>query len=185
MSFTTEHKKKFEDLRFYLNSNNWSQISQKSNGGKSILFSYPPQEEGLYLREAVNQLADVAAFVEVNHLFTRYIDEIGWEDFKAYYQDFSSTPDVVFKSDAEDQDLFDMIINALQSINDKGRIPVLLRTGCLFGTGIENVMIMDHPAVLKFKTPLVIFYPSTIDNNHNLKFLGIKPASKYRCVLID
>ena len=185
MSFTIEHKKKFDDLKFYLDANNKNQIRLKGNGGNSILFAYPPAEENLYLQEAVNRLSDVAAFVEVNHLFTRYIDEIGWEDFKAYYQDFSSTPNIVFKSDNEDQDLFDRIIMALQYIDEKGRIPVLLRTGCLYGTGIENVMIMEHKAVINFKSPLIIFYPSIIDNNHNLKFLGIKPASKYRCVLID
>lgn len=185
MSFTTEHKKKFDDLKFYLDANNRNQIRLKGNGGNSILFSYPPAEERLYLEEAVNQLSDVAAFVEANHLFTRYIDEIGWEDFKDFYQDFSATPNLVFKSDSGDRDLFDMIIDELQSIDQKGRIPVLLRTGCLYGTGIENVMIMEHKTVIDFKNPLIIFYPSTIDNNYNLKFLGIKPASKYRCVLID
>ncbi len=185
MSFITKHKQKFEDLRFYLDANNKNQIRLKGNGGNSILFTYPPNEEEKYLEEALNRLGEQAAFVEVSHLLVRYIDEMGWSDFASYYQDFSSTPGIVFKSENDDVDLFDQILASLKAIDDTGRIPVLIRTGCLYGTGIENVMIMEHPTVMAFKNPLVIFYPAIIDSQKNLQFLGFKSASKYRCVLID
>lgn len=185
MSFITEHKHKFEDLRFYLDANNKNQIRLKGNGGNSLLFTYPPAEEKAYLEEALLRLGDQAAFVEVNHLLVKYIDDIGWTDFANYYQDFATTPSIVFKGDNDDIDLFDLILARLKAIDDNGRIPVLIRTGCLYGTGIENVMIMEHPMVMSFKNPLVIFYPAIIDNQKSLQFLGFKPASKYRCVLID
>jgi hypothetical protein len=59
----------------------------------------------------------------------------------------------------------------------------LIRTGCLYGTGIENVNIMEHKIITKLSHPLIIFYPSKIQSD-NLLFLNFKQASKYRCALI-
>jgi hypothetical protein len=184
MSFITDHRKKFDDLRYYLDANDWSLIQQQANGGRSILLAYPPEEEDLYLEEAVKRLSDIAAFVEVNHLLVQYIDSMGWEEFQTYYQDYAATPSLVFKSDGEEADLLDLIISKLQDIERQGRVPVLLRAGCLYGTGIENAMIMEHPAIMAFRQPLVILYPATLNEQKELKFLGFKNASRYRCVLI-
>ena len=63
------------------------------------------------------------------------------------------------------------------------KIPFLLRTGSLYGTGIENVHIMEHPSVMNQPQPLVIFYPSRFADN-NIFFLNFKTASKYRCILV-
>jgi len=60
---------------------------------------------------------------------------------------------------------------------------MLVRTGALYGTGIENVNIMEHATVMSLDQPLVFFYPSTLEND-NLLFLNFKLASKYRCTLI-
>jgi len=53
----------------------------------------------------------------------------------------------------------------------------------LYGTGIENVNIMEHKDVMQLKHPLVIFYPSKISED-NILFLNFRPASKYRCTLV-
>jgi hypothetical protein len=37
--------------------------------------------------------------------------------------------------------------------------------------------------VMALKHPLVIFYPSKIEDD-NIFFLNFKPASKYRCTLV-
>jgi hypothetical protein len=185
MSFTTDHRQKFDALRYYLDANNRQQIRLKGNGGNSILFTYPPAEERQYLQEARRRLEETVGFVEVNRLLVNYIDSIGWKDFERFYRDYQATPHQVFKSDDEEPDLFSMIVDALAEIDAKGKTPALIRTGCLYGTGIENVNIMEHPRILKFRNPLIIFYPSTVDSRQILHFLWIKPPSKYLCVSIE
>jgi hypothetical protein len=76
-----------------------------------------------------------------------------------------------------------MIISQIEEACLDDKIPFLIRTGCLFGTGIDNVNIMEHKMVMALKHPLVIFYPSKIEDD-NIFFLNFKPASKYRCTLV-
>lgn len=181
MSFITEHKQKFDDLKSHLR--NKDQIRRGANGGNSILFSYPPHEEELYLEKAKEIFPRVAYFIDISNLLVEFIDQDGWEDFSEYYRDFITTPHKVFKSDDPSEDLFDLIINQIEEANKLEKIPFLIRTGCLFGTGVENINIIEHKIVMALSNPLVIFYPSTF-KDENLYFLGFKKASKYRCVLV-
>lgn len=181
MPYITDHKRKFTDLRF--NIENQDQLRRQANGGNSILFSYPPHEEQLYIDEATELYPDKAVFIDISKLFVKFIDADSWESFKNYYNDFKNTPHKVFQSDDPSGDLFVMIINAITEASKNDKIPFLIRTGCLYGTGIDNVNIMEHPAVMKLRHPLVIFYPSSIDGEM-LFFLNFKPASKYRCILV-
>jgi len=181
MSYTTDHKKKFDDLSVQIK--NQSQIRKSANGGNSILFTYPPQEEHLYIEEARRIYSSSAAFIDVSKLLVDFIDSHGWEPFKDTYKVFSSTPHELFKSDDPDTDLFDLIIQEILKADSEDMIPFLVRSGCLYGTGIENVNIMEDKTVMDLRHPLVVFYPSVIKDN-NLLFLDFKPASKYRCVLV-
>lgn len=181
MPFMTEHKQKFSDLDF--NIDNQDQLRRKANGGNSIIFSYHPCEEHLYLEKARDIYRDKAEFIDVSELLVKFIDVDGWEAFSEYYQDFSNTPHVVFKSDDPEMDLFDLIISAIKKASDADKIPFLIRSGCLYGTGIENVNIMEQRDVMNLKHPLVLFYPSKIEDE-NIYFLNFKPASKYRCILV-
>jgi hypothetical protein len=181
MSYITDHKQKFDDLSFYIG--NQDQVRRQSNGGNSILFSYEPEEEKQYIDKAMDIFADKAAFIDISILLVDFIDVEGWGSFKEYYQDFINTPHVIFKSEDPSLDLFDMIINEIQSAALNGKIPFLVRTGCLYGTGIENVNIMENKTVMSLPVPLVIFYPSKLEDD-NLYFLNFKPASKYRCLLV-
>jgi hypothetical protein len=182
MSYTTDHKQKFDDLKFLIG--NQDQIRKQANGGNSILFSYQPDEEHLYLEKAKELYGATAAFIDISKLLVKFIDQDGWNPFEAYYRDFQNTPHVIFRSEDPDPDLFDMIIAEIESACDEGKIPFIIRTGCLYGTGIENVNIMEHKTVMNLDRPLVIFYPSTVDEDENLKFLDFKLASKYRCILV-
>ena len=47
MPYIVDHKQKFTDLNF--NIKNQDQLRRQANGGNSILFSYPPIEESLYI----------------------------------------------------------------------------------------------------------------------------------------
>jgi len=181
MSYITDHQSKFTDLKSHIK--NQDQLRRQANGGNSILFSYPPDEEWQYIEKAKELYSDNAAFIDVSKLLVQFIDCDGWESFSKYYNDFINTPHLIFRSDDPTPDLFDMIINEIEIACQNDKIPFLIRTGCLFGTGIDNVNIMEHKAVMNLPHPLVIFYPSKIEDD-NLYFLNFKHASKYRCTLI-
>lgn len=185
MAYSDEHKAKFDNLRVSLELQNRDQLRRKANGGNSILFTYNPDEEMLYIKKAKEMLpAENHKFIDIAQLLVKFIDMDGWDDFQQYYKDFSVTPHVVFKSTDEAIDLMDLIIREIEEADDAGLISVLVRTGALYGTGIENVNIMEHSSVMTLKQPLVIFYPAKLEND-NLFFLNFKPASKYRCTVIE
>lgn len=181
MSFTTNHKQKFADLDFHIS--NQDQLRRQANGGNSILFSYPPNEEDLYIEKGRDLFGDKASFIDVSRLFVSYIDEEGWDDFQEYYNDFKDTPHLVFRSDDPSTDLYDLVVGSIERASRDGKIPFLIRTGCLYGTGIDNVNIMENKTVMKMQHPLVLFYPSVIQDD-NILFLNFKLASKYRCTLV-
>ncbi|MFA6931312.1 MAG: hypothetical protein WCT05_13385 [Lentisphaeria bacterium] len=181
MSYITDHQRKFADLKHQIA--NQDQLRRQANGGNSILFSYPPEEEQQYIEKAKELYPDKAEFIDISKLLVQFIDADGWESFSKYYKDFIITPHKVFRSDDPAPDLFDLIISDIERACRNDKIPFLIRTGCLFGTGIDNVNIMEHKAVINLPHPLVIFYPSKIEED-NLSFLNFKPASKYRCTLV-
>ena len=184
MSYITDHKQKFDDLK--LRIENKDQWKKEANGGNSILFCYQPDEEQLYIDQAKEIYRENAAFIDVGKLLVKLVDEDGWEAFSDYYRDFQSTPYKIFRSDNNSEgelDLFDLIIAEIESACKQDRIPFIVRTGCLYGTGIENLNIMEHKIVMSLPQPLVIFYPSRNEEG-NLYFLNFKLASKYRCILV-
>ena len=181
MSYITDHQQKFTDLKYQME--NQDQLRRQANGGNSILFSYLPDEEKLYIEKAKELFCDRAAFIDVSKLLVQFIDEEGWESFSKYYNDFKNTPHLIFHSDDPKPDLFDMIIGEIEKSAQGDKIPFLIRTGSLYGTGIENINIMSHKTVMNLPHPLVIFYPSKIEGGH-IYFLNFKPASKYRCALV-
>ncbi len=181
MSYIVDHQQKFDGLNFQIK--NQDQLKRQANGGNSILFSFQPNEEHLYIDQAKLLYQEKATFIDISHLLVKFIDGIGWDAFQRYYSFKKSTPHIIFRSDNPGIYLFDFIIEEIQIACDHDKIPFLIRTGCLYGTGIENVNIMEHKAVMSLKHPLVIFYPSRIEDD-NIYFLNFKLASKYRCVLV-
>lgn len=181
MPYITDHKQKFADLKTHIE--NQDELRRQANGGNSILFSYMPSEEHLYIEKAKELYPERAAFIDISQLFIKFIDEDGWDSFQNYYNDFQNTPHLIFRSDDPSTDLFDMLIDEIEKACQKDQIPFLIRTGCLYGTGIDNVNVMENRAVMGLPHPLVIFYPSKIEDD-NILFLNFKPASKYRCTLV-
>ena len=185
MSFSTDHKAKFDNLKVSLDLKNREQLRRTANGGNSILFTYPPEEESLYIGKIKELYSEVDfAFIDIAELLVKFIDIDGWADFENYYKDFADTPHLIFNSEDEASDLMDLIVAEINEAGINNKTPILIRTGALFGTGIENNNIMEHKIVMALKTPLVILYPSKIEND-NLYFLNFKPASKYRCTVIE
>lgn len=185
MAYLDEHKAKFQNLINSLENKQRVQLKREANGGNSILFAYNPHEESLYLEKAKQELDDSRfKIIDISRLLIKFIDLDGWEEFESYYKEFSDTPHVLFKSDDEETDLMDLILAEIKSADTNDLIPVLIRTGALYGTGIENVNIMEHKEVMNLKNPLVLFYPAKVEDD-NLFFLNFKPASRYRCTVIE
>ena len=181
MSYTMDNQQKFTDLTFYIKNND--QLRRQANGGNSVLFSYPPNEEQQYINKAKEHYVDNASFIDVSTLLVQCIDEDGWDSFSEYYNDFNSTPHLVFRSDDPTPDLFDRIISEIENARRNNKIPFLIRVGCLFGTGIENANIMEHKSVMTLTHPLVIFYPSKIEDD-TIYFLNVNIVLNYRGALV-
>jgi len=185
MSFSDEHRAKFDDLKVSLELQQRDQLRRKANGGNSIVFTYKPEEESLYIEKAKEILPpEKFKFINIAQLFVKFIDLDGIDNFEAYYNEFLETPHLVFHSDDTATDFMDLIIQEIQEAYKAGLTPILIRTGALYGTGIENVNIMEHKSVINMKVPLVIFYPSKIVDD-NIYFLNFKMASRYRCNVIE
>ena len=71
MSYITNHKQQFEDLKFQIA--NQDQLRRQANGGNSILFSYPPNEEHLYIEKARELYPENVVFIDVSKLFVKFI----------------------------------------------------------------------------------------------------------------
>ena len=186
MAYLDEHKAKFDNLAVALHLDNRTELKRVANGGNTILFTYPPIEENLYLKKA-KELFDEKIYdiINVSKLFVDYLDEDRIEEFLALYSDLQPTSYKAFfdKNDPH-TDLFDKVIDSIIEASKEGKIPVLIRTGIFYGTGIENINITDHKDIMALKHPLVIFYPGEMDgDNHH--FLNAKQASKYRCTIIE
>ena len=72
----------------------------------------------------------------------------------------------------------------IEKAGKKSKTPILVRTGMLLGTGIENMSIMDSKIVHDLPIPLIILNPATEAGDKRLKFLNHKPASDYRSIVI-
>ena len=186
MAYTDEHKAKFENLKVALDITNRTQLKRVANGGNTILFTYPPIEENLYLEKVINDFdSSVFSIIDVSKLFVEYIEEDGIDEFVKLYKSLSpNSYKVFFDADDPHVDLFDKVINEIVTTVERGLIPILIRTGVFYSTGIENINITQHKSVMELNHPLVIFYPGEINGNHH-HFLNAKQASKYRCTVIN
>ena len=183
MSLPTEIHHKFEELKLILTHHDKEFIKMHAHGGYSILFVYPPREESVYLERVKTEYPD-ACFIDLAELFVDYIDHVGYDNFIELYKEYASEPEKLFTSQMNTDDLYQRILAAIAQAGRMQKVPILTRTGALFGTGIENINIMDSKIVHDLPLPLVIMYPATIGAEQKLKFLNVKLASDYRATVI-
>lgn len=183
MSFQIDHKRKLDSLTYQLN--NIDELKRTANGGNTILFTFPPSEEQEYIELLKKHFQDKAEFIDIGLLFVRFIDSFqSMAEFEEVYKSLNPSSKI-FKSDDPEEDLFDMIIDSIKKASDHEKIPVLINSGSIYATGIENQNIMESKLVMHELTmPLIIMYPSAIKNDE-LYFLGIRKANKYRCTLVE
>ena len=154
-TFDIEHNRLFNELTATLKED-IVKIAGKCNGGKSILFVYPPRDEDAYVAKAREELTDGYSFIDVRESFRLFLDE---------------------------GTFFYALIERIKQVFAEGKVPVLVHTGALYGMNFSNINIMEHSAVMDSHIPLVVFYPATIEGDQ-IMFLGKQPASKYRCIVI-
>lgn len=174
---------KFSELKFILKNKDKQSIKMDAHGGFSILFVYAPKEEKIYLKRIKKEYPN-EHFIDIATMFVEYIDSFGFESFGEIYREYSSEPEKLFRSEISDDDFFKRIFNEIEQAGKANKIPILIRTGALNGTGIENINFMDSIVVQNLPLPQIIMYPASLSGDNKLKFLNCKLASDYRAVVI-
>ena len=77
-----------------------------------------------------------------------------------------------------------IIIMKIEKAGKKSKTPILVRTGMLLGTGIENMSIMDSKIVHDLPIPLIILYPATEAGDKRLDELGFEEKDLKRSIEI-
>jgi len=163
-----------------------SEIRLNANGGNSILVVCDPIKESEYIAHLEELLPDDSySIIDLNECLIEFVTNHKTE-LVELYELLQSTTHEIFKAPTgeESQDLFKEVITQIQQALQQNKVPVLIKTGSLYGTGIHNIHIMEHDIVMKATLPLIILYPATIESDR-IMFLGKQPASKYRCMIIQ
>lgn len=180
--FKMEHNRLFDNLENALN-NDLASIAVEANGGRSILFVYPNEDDDKYIEEGKQRLgSDRFVFIDIREALTEYINNIGKETFDEMYENFGKE---VYRSENSPKGTFFFyLMEKIGEVLNADKSPVLVHTGTLYDLDIQNIHIMEDEIVLRAKRPLVVFYPATIVNGQ-IFFLGKVPASHYRCIVIQ
>lgn len=163
-----------------------SEIRLNANGGNSILIACDPLDEAKYI-SSIRKNFDNAKFeiIDLNDFMMKFIK--GNEQYiESLFELLQGSVNQIFKAPPgeESDDFFKRIIRAVSECYANSKTPVLINTGVLYGAGIDNIQIMEHESVMSGSRPLILLYPATHDGD-SLKFLGTRPASKYRCMIVS
>ena len=179
-SFIQDHNRLFADLSAELRRD-LARLSQEANGGRSILFVYPPEDEEKYIGEARRRYTDGYEFIDLREVFTEFVDTMGLDKFKRLFE-IMGTEAFVSQNFSEGT-YFAHLMKRLKETTGKGVAPILVHTGVIYNMGFSNQNVMEAPEMMKLRKPLVFFYPATM-RNETIYFLDKQPASKYRCVVV-
>lgn len=163
-----------------------SEIRLNANGGNSILIVCDPQQEWNFIASMkILFESDTYQIIDLNDLLISFV-ETNKELLIDSFQLLKGSVHQIFKAPEGEvgSDLFRHIMNAIASSFKQNKIPVLIHSGALYGSGIDNIHLMENELVMKSSLPLIILYPATKDGE-KLLFLSQRPASKYRCMIIN
>ena len=163
-----------------------SEIRLNANGGNCILLVCEPSKELEYIT-AITKLMekDTYEIIDLNGLLNKFLEDNA-DSLKESFELLKGSVHQIFRTpEGEDgNDLFRIVLKAVGDSFKMKRIPVLIHSGALYGTGIDNIHIMENELIMKASLPLIILYPATRDGE-NLLFLSKRPASRYRCMIVD
>jgi len=139
-----------------------------------------------YIHQLVEILpSDSFLLIDINQCLIDFVAKHK-KELPELYSMLQSATHEIFKAPAgeESDDLFKEIILQIKNAYNDNKVPVLINTGALYGTGIHNIHIMENEVVMRAALPLIILYPATTEPDR-IMFLGKQPASKYRCMIIQ
>jgi hypothetical protein len=174
------------DTKRFIESTKGSEITLKANGGNSILIVCEPQLEHEFIAAILKYMPDdIFQVIDLNSLLIQFV-EANKEDLAELFELRQSSISQIFKLPDNEvgSDLFRSIIDAIKNSFRANKIPILIHSGALYGSGIENIHIMENELIMKSSLPLIVLYPSTSDGE-NLLFLSKRRASKYRCHVVN
>lgn len=87
-TYIQEHNRLFGDLTAVL-GRDLAHLSTEANGGRSILFVYPPVDEEKYIEEAKRRFTYGYEFIDLRLLFVEFIDSKGLDKFKRQFKNSS------------------------------------------------------------------------------------------------
>lgn len=163
-----------------------SEIRLNANGGNSILMVCEPMRELEYIDHLKDLLpTDAYEIIDLNECLIDFVTNHKTVLPELYDMLQSATHQIFMAPEKEESnDLFKEIILRIKEAFLNEKVPVLINTGALYGTGIHNIHIMENEVIMKAVLPLIILYPATVEPDRIL-FLGKHPASKYRCMIIQ
>jgi hypothetical protein len=163
-----------------------SEIRLNANGGNSIIIACEPQSELVYIK-ALNALMpkETYSIIDLDRLLHSFIST-NKEEIKNGFDLLKGSIHQIFKipEGEEGIDFFKMILNVIKENFQNNKVPILIRTGALYGTAIDNIHIMENELIMKAALPLIILYPAKREGEQ-LLFLGKRVASKYRCMIVE
>lgn len=163
-----------------------SEIRLNANGGNSILIVCDPKDEWEYIK-SFGKLLDLKTYqiIDLNELLINFI-AADRDTLDESFELLKGSIHQIFKAPEGETgpDLFGHILSSIKNSFQNNKIPVLINSGALYGTGIDNIHLMENELVMKSSLPLIILYPATKDGD-KLLFLSKRPASKYRCMIIN
>ncbi len=180
-TFQEDHNRLFDNLKNALNTD-MATMAVEANGGRSILFVYPFEEDDEYIEEGKKRLpSEQFEFVDIRDTLVDFVNSIGHDTFKEILENFGKE---IYRSDNTSKGtFFEFLMNKIVNAYQNGKSPVLIHTGALYGMEISNIHIMEDERVMYAKRQLVVFYPASVEGE-TIKFMGIHPASHYRCIVI-
>ena len=172
------------EVKRIVESDKRSEIQLGANGGNSILLVCPPEQESLFITK-LQELLEEREFtlINLNEILVSFVAKT--ENPAALFEMLKGSVHQLFKSPEgeERHDLFSFIMAEIARAYAENKVPVLIRAGALYGSGIDNIHLMENELVMKSNKPLIILYPATREDDR-LMFLNTRPASKYRCMII-
>lgn len=175
-----------KETKILVESDSRSDIRLNANGGNSILMICEPSQELDFINAMkIHFNVDTYKIIDLNDLLIKFI-EINKETLKETFQLLKGSVNQIFKAPADEigPDLYSVIMENIDNSFKEKKIPVLIHSGALYGSGIDNIHIMENQIVMNSSIPLIVLYPATKEGDKIL-FLSKRPSSKYRCMIIN
>src|SRR5690606_36937973 len=128
---------------------------------------------------------DIYQIIDINSMLISFVED-NKADIDEMFELLRGSVHQIFKAPEGETtpDLFRHLLTAIAKSFDEQKTPVLIHSGALYGSGIDNIHLMENEVVMKSKIPLIILYPATQEGD-KLMFLNSRPASKYRCMIVN